>query len=161
MVYLTTYKRNEFKKRNTVSPTERNKYSFETRGAAAGRRSSCCYASFHRHMYSSIFLTGIKCCKMHPIKLLPLNWFQHYNISRNGRLVGNFKAARSGVDARRVHAPGARVLHAIVLWLYQQMHMTISSSPIKKLNFYANWFRPQTTLNFIEENLVYPVLLYG
>ena len=35
--------------------------------------------------------------------------------------------------------------------------MTISSSPIKKLNFYANWFRPQTTLNFIEENLVYPV----
>ena len=35
--------------------------------------------------------------------------------------------------------------------------MTISSSPIKKLNFYAYWFRPQTTLNLLTLFLLSPV----
>ena len=37
------------------------------------------------------------------------------------------------------------------------MPMTITSSPIKKLNFYANWFRPQTTLNLLTFFLLSPV----
>ena len=67
------------------------------------------------------------------------------------------QAARPAVHGDHLHAPAACVLHAIVLWLYQQMHMTISSSPIKKLNFYANWFRPQTTLNLLTFLLLSPV----
>ena len=113
-------KKKLFKKCNMVAPHIGQQVLLRSLGVRGlcGQYGASCIAFFK--FFSSL---GGQAGPKYYVKKLMDKFLNDFNEFENSISVGRSsswpKAARPGVDARRVRAPAACVLHAIVLWLYE------------------------------------------